>query len=183
MTSKLKTKLKSPEYRAGFVAAQINIGIPFQIRALVRASGLKQEEIAKKAGMLQPRISTMQKPGGAKFTLETLRRLAAAFDVALIVKFVPFGELVDWSESFNPETFSVTDFEHDIAFAEPVVVEEGVIAAAPSAVEGYLMQTISGAIHTPPTSPMTIEANRNAASEIPIFYDDQTYQEMRTFAA
>ena len=52
----------------------------------------------------------MEKPGGAHFTLETLKRLAEAFDVALVVRFAPFSELLDWSRNFNPESFQVANF-------------------------------------------------------------------------
>jgi hypothetical protein len=65
--------------------------------------------------MLQPRISAMESPGETKFNLETLRRLASAFDVALIVKFVPFSELVGWSETFNPDTFVIPSFDAERA--------------------------------------------------------------------
>jgi hypothetical protein len=81
--------------------------------------------------MKQPRISAMEKPGGAHFTLETLRRLAEAFDVALIVRFAPFGELLDWSHKFNPDTFRIPNFEAEQAFAESTrKVEEALEAIA-----------------------------------------------------
>jgi transcriptional regulator with XRE-family HTH domain len=107
-------RLKNKAYRQAFVASQINVGLPFQIRALREQNGWKQSVLAHKAGMLQPRISAMERPGEAKFNLETLRRLAAAFDVALVVRFVPFSELVNWSETFNPDTFAVLTFEQEM---------------------------------------------------------------------
>ena len=48
--------------------------------------------------MTQPRISELETPGERKLTIETLLRLASAFDVALQVRFVPYSELVDWTE-------------------------------------------------------------------------------------
>jgi len=76
---------------------------------------MKQADLAQKTGMLQPRISAMESPGGAKFTLETLRRVASAFDVALVVRFAPFSELLRWSERFEPDEFAVPSFEDDFA--------------------------------------------------------------------
>jgi transcriptional regulator with XRE-family HTH domain len=111
-------KLKNKEYRDAFIGSQISIGLPFQIRALREQKGWKQSDLAKNTGMLQPRISAIEAPGGAKFTIETLRRLASAFDVALIVRFVPFSELVDWSERFNPDEFKVSDFASDAGLIE-----------------------------------------------------------------
>jgi len=111
--------LKNKKYRDAFVASQISVNLPFQIRALREQRGWKQSILAAKSDMLQPRISAMESPGAAKFNLETLRRIASAFDVALVVRFVPFSELVDWSEQFNPDTFKIPDFEHDLNLEEP----------------------------------------------------------------
>jgi transcriptional regulator with XRE-family HTH domain len=111
-------RLKNKAYRDAFIGSQISVGLPFQIRALREQRGWKQSRLATEAGMLQPRISAMESPGAAKFNLETLRRLASAFDVALVVRFVPFGELVDWSEKFNPDKFNIPSFEDEQSLKE-----------------------------------------------------------------
>jgi transcriptional regulator with XRE-family HTH domain len=113
MTSKVTEKLKDPEYRKAFVASQINVGIPFQIRALLKSRGRTQEWLAKETGMLQPRISGLMTPGRTRPNIETLRRLAEAFDCGLAVRFVPFSELARWSSSFDPESFSVPEYKKD----------------------------------------------------------------------
>lgn len=116
MTSKLIEKLKkSKEYRDAFVVSQVNIGIPFQIRALRKQQDRNwdQKMLAKEAKMLQPRISAMEQPGYGKFKLDTLMRLASAFDVALIVRFAPFSDLIKWSERFSPDNFQVQSFEKE----------------------------------------------------------------------
>jgi hypothetical protein len=64
--------------------------------------------------MLQPRISAMEKPGAINFNIETLVRLAAAFKVGLIVKFVPTSEMLDWENGFSQDEFDVATFEQDI---------------------------------------------------------------------
>jgi transcriptional regulator with XRE-family HTH domain len=111
-------EMRNREYRHGLVNAQIEIDLPLQIRALRKQLIGTQPELATLTGMKQPRISAMEKPGKAHFTLETLRRLAEAFDVALIVRFAPFSELARWSEEFDPEAFFVPDFDNDIGFIE-----------------------------------------------------------------
>ena len=114
MISKLWSKLADPEYRKAFVASQINFGIPFQIRALLKSrKGWTQATLAAKTGMLQPRISALMTPGKTKPNIETLRRIAEALDCGLVVKFVPFSELARWSESFDPESFHVAPFSED----------------------------------------------------------------------
>ena len=112
------TKLQNPEYRKAFVASQINIGIPFQVRSMMKHKGWTQEQLADRAGMLQPRISAILKPGKGRLNIETLRRLAEAFDCGLFVRFASFGELFRWSEEFDPESFNVSSFENDSSFKE-----------------------------------------------------------------
>jgi transcriptional regulator with XRE-family HTH domain len=118
LSNQLVDKLRDPEYRAAFVASQINFGIPFQLRALLKARGKTQEWLAEKAGMLQPRISGLLSPGKTRPNIETLRRLAEAFDCGLAVRFVPFSELASWSEEFDPESFNIPSFDQDLSGME-----------------------------------------------------------------
>jgi transcriptional regulator with XRE-family HTH domain len=119
MIYKTYEKLRDPEYRKAFVASQINIGIPFQIRALLKSRpGWTQGTLAEKAGMLQPRISGLMTPGKVRPNIETLRRIAEAFDCGLVVRFAPFSELARWSDNFDPEKFTAASFDQDIGFIE-----------------------------------------------------------------
>lgn len=106
---------KSKRHRAAFVSSQISIGIPFQIRALRKHRKWDQKRLALEAGMLQPRISLMERPGYSNLSLDTLKKLAAAFDVALVVKFAPWGELIRWSDKFSPDDFQVVGFAEESA--------------------------------------------------------------------
>jgi transcriptional regulator with XRE-family HTH domain len=115
INSSLVSELRQKAYRAAYVISHIRIGIPFQIRSLRMQRGWNQEEFAKQLGMSQPRISEMERPGARRPNIETLLRIAEALDVALQVRFVPFSELVEWSESFNPDAFSVPSFDDEIA--------------------------------------------------------------------
>lgn len=118
MTSEIAEKLTNLEYRTAFVVSQINVGIPFQIRALMKERGWTQAILAEKTDMLQPRISGLMTPGKTKPNIETLRRVAEAFDCGLIVRFAPFSELARWSEEFDPDTFSVPAFADDAGLIE-----------------------------------------------------------------
>jgi len=46
--------------------------------------------------MNQNAISRLESPGYGKPTITTLKRLAAAMDVGLMVHFVPFSQMIDW---------------------------------------------------------------------------------------
>ena len=114
-SSEMTTKLSDPEYRSSFVESQINMGLPFKIKALRKQRNWTQPQLAERAGMKQSRISAIEKPGGGKLNIDTLCRLASAFDVALDVEFIPFGELMRRSDGFDPDSFAVKSFDDEIA--------------------------------------------------------------------
>jgi hypothetical protein len=63
-------------------------------------------------------------PGAANMTLETLARLAAAFKVGLVVKFVPFSEMLRVENEYSQDTFEVVPIEKDREFLDPVRATE-----------------------------------------------------------
>lgn len=96
INSKVKAiwrKLRNKEYRDSFVASQISNTIAAQIFSLREARGWKQAEVAARAGMKQSRISDLEDPNYENYQTRTLVKLASAFDVGLVVRFVPFSEL------------------------------------------------------------------------------------------
>ncbi len=114
INSSLINELREKKYRDAYVASQIRISIPFQIRGLRKSRGWNQEFLANEARMAQPRISEMEKPGERRLTIETLLRIASAFDVALQVRFVPFSQIIEDDKSFDPDNFEIKTFETEI---------------------------------------------------------------------
>ncbi len=80
--------------------------------------GWTQEELAQASGKVQETISQLENPNYGSYTLKTLQRLAEAFDVALIVRFVPFSDLVDRMANLSPEDMAVPDYNHDLCRRE-----------------------------------------------------------------
>lgn len=112
--------LRNKEYRDAFVTEHIDTGIPFQIRALREQKGREwtQKELGIRTGMAQETISRLEDPNYGKLTLKTLKRLASAFDVALMVRFVPFSELVEWELHLTPDSLEALSFEEESYFKE-----------------------------------------------------------------
>jgi ribosome-binding protein aMBF1 (putative translation factor) len=108
----IKIRLLDKKRRDAFVSASVDQTIPFQIRAmrLDENRNWTQEELASRSRMSQERISTCENPNYGRFSFQTLKRLASAFDVALVVRFVPFSELVEWEENLSPESLEVRSF-------------------------------------------------------------------------
>jgi transcriptional regulator with XRE-family HTH domain len=101
------------EYRHEFVEEEINVGIAFQIRSLRNRQNLTQGDLAKRMGVTQPLVSSWEDPNYGKYTLGTLRELAKAFDVGLLVRFVPFGLLTDWAANLKPEDVAPPKFSEE----------------------------------------------------------------------
>jgi transcriptional regulator with XRE-family HTH domain len=117
--------LKDKAYRHNFVSEQINIGVPFQISELRHNKGWSQELLAEKSKMKQSRISQIENPDYGKLTINTLKRIASAFDIALIVRFAPFSELIDYTTStphivrgISERSFNIKAFEEEVKSIE-----------------------------------------------------------------
>jgi len=111
-------ELKIKEYRDAFVSELIDTGVPFQIRALRKQRPWTQKEFSEKVGMAQERISVLEDPNYAKLTLKTLKRLASALDIGLLVKFVPISDLVKWELALSPDSLKALSYDDDPYFKE-----------------------------------------------------------------
>src|SRR5205807_1878719 len=107
--------------RARFVESHLNKGLSFQIRGLRDREGWNQQTLAEKLGSNQNAVSRLENPNYGRATITTLKKTAAAFDVALIVRFVPFSQLIDWvsgipfvDPGLNPDTLEVPSFRAEL---------------------------------------------------------------------
>lgn len=114
MTS-LREKLADKAYRDRFVSAHIGTGLSFQIIALREQRGWSQRDLGERVGIPQSGVSRLEAPGHG-FSIATLKKLAAAFDVALAIRFVPFSDLAGWVGSLRPGSLEVASFDADTGF-------------------------------------------------------------------
>ena len=123
--TKLWSRLsRSKEARERFVESHSAKAIAFQIRAMRRTQDWSQEQFAEACGMTQNMISRLESPEYGRPSVTTLRRIAAAFDVALAVRFVPFSELAEWVATLSPDRMDVRPFSNDsIHWGHPVSPE------------------------------------------------------------
>jgi transcriptional regulator with XRE-family HTH domain len=113
-------KLENKEYRDSFVASNISNTVSSQIFTMREQHGWTQKQLAQRAGMGQSRIPALEDPNLENFEIGTLKRIASAFDVALVVRFVPFSELTNWTARLSEESLFVPDFANDRLELEPV---------------------------------------------------------------
>jgi transcriptional regulator with XRE-family HTH domain len=116
---KLWGKLRDPDNRNVFVSSTVAARIAVRIYNLRKKADWTQPQLAEKAGMKQARVSVLEQGDYENFTFSTLKKLAAAFNVAVVVDFVSFPDFVKWSESINSESAVPESFdESERALAE-----------------------------------------------------------------
>lgn len=118
-SEKISKLLSSQKSRAGYIKAKLSVLVPAQIRSLRLTSHNPpmpyQRDLAREAEMHQSRISMFETPGMSNMTLKTLAEVAAALRTGLVLKFVPFHEMLRWENEFNPD-YNVTRLDEDREF-------------------------------------------------------------------
>src|ERR1700680_3903849 len=85
----------SKEAREQYAADFLDSYIALQIKTLRLQRGWSQGQLATLASKHQSQISAMEQIDFHSWKISTLRQLAAAFDLALVVKFESFGQFLD----------------------------------------------------------------------------------------
>lgn len=116
MRERLIDRFRERRYREQYLEGFLNTRIAAQIKMLREARKLSQAGLAKRIGTTQPGISALENVDYASWSLRTLKKLAKAFDVALIVKFESFGKALDDITGFSPESLVVPSFAKDPVF-------------------------------------------------------------------
>lgn len=118
MTTMWKKLAKDKRYREELAAAMLKRMVPYQARAIRKGRGLSQAQLAQLAGVTQGVISRAEDPNYGNLTLTTISRIAAGCDLATIVRFVPFSELIRYSETSTESEFAnLPTFEQENAIA------------------------------------------------------------------
>jgi transcriptional regulator with XRE-family HTH domain len=164
--SKIKqlAKLKRKAYRDAFVEEHVKTSLPFQIRALREQPDRQwsQAELGMRAGMRQNAISRLEDAESGTPSISTLLRLARAFDVALLVKFVPFSKLLTEFSDLSFEALSAPSFEQELPQLEQAAstvtatynVPVGTYAAVPGTIFHRLQEAPLGWAAVAATEPL-----------------------------
>ncbi len=116
LRSRLLRRFRDREYRHSYVESFLDSLISAQIRALREREGFSQEALAREIGTTQSGVSRLESPDYTSWKIETLNRLARAFDLCLSVKFVSFGDMVENITKFGEDKLLRPSFEEDPVF-------------------------------------------------------------------
>lgn len=93
------------EHRPILNDATIRHGLAWQVRTMRTDRGWTQRDLARRCRTKQPVISNLENPNAkSPISLSLLERIASAFDVALLVRFEPWSDFLDWLLSLPGET-------------------------------------------------------------------------------
>lgn len=94
------------------------MSIAIQVREIRLQRGWTQQELAEKASLTQPQISRVES-GIYQGTIDVLQRIAAAFNCALMVRFVTHGEYLGFILKIMAEGIDlVPTFDEETAALE-----------------------------------------------------------------
>jgi len=107
---------RGPDARTRFVESHLDKSLAFQIRSLRDQGGWTQAQFAEKLGIKHPNnvSARLENPNYGKHTLTTLKNIAAACDVALVVWFIPFSRLTYWASGTPYVDRGLTSAFYDI---------------------------------------------------------------------
>ena len=117
----LRAEFHDKEYRHAYADESLNTFIATQIKVLREQRQLTQKGLADLTGMAQPRIAVLEDVNYSSWSINTLRRLAEAFDLRLSVRFEAFSSLIPEIESMSDTTLQRDSFAQDMWFHKKVV--------------------------------------------------------------
>lgn len=100
-------------YRDAYVEQHIKRGLATQIRTMREDRDWTQADLSRRVGSKQSGIARLEDEDYGQYTLNTLKKLASAFDVALVVRFAPFSQLVHYTTNITPSDLSPASFDDD----------------------------------------------------------------------
>lgn len=100
--------------RALFLRAYIDVVVPLQIRVMRYRRGWTQKHLGSLVGMSQSEIARVERIGfGSKISIRTLHRVSEAFDCAISVRYVGWGQFSRESLPVNSEMLGVKSWDEE----------------------------------------------------------------------
>lgn len=111
----LRPEWRDSEYRQGYMEAAVEQGVAWQLKINREARGISQVEMARLLGTKQSAVSRMEDPSYGVHNLETLKKAAAVFDCALLVRFVSYSVLGREAECLSPGELYAESYSEEAA--------------------------------------------------------------------
>ena len=120
---RLLAKLEKKPYRDAYVSEHVKTSVPVQIYHLREQRGWTQAMLAQRAKTTQTVISRLEDPNYGNLSLNSLLKIASAFDIGLLVKFVPFSRLLAEFHNLSPQAVSAQSFGKELPTLKGAVTQ------------------------------------------------------------
>lgn len=109
---RLAERLQDSDYRHGYFESHIDSSIAAQIKANRTYRKMSQKQLAKAAGLFQSQVSKLEDVNHERWTAKTLRRIARAFDLVLVIRLERFSKALGLRDDF-PRNLVEPPFSED----------------------------------------------------------------------
>ena len=130
LLTRLLERFKTFGYRHAYVDSFTDSLIATQIKVLREQRHLSQTALAELAGMKQSQVSKLEDVNHTSWKVSTLKKLARAFDLVLVVRFESFGSVLPEIDRFGRALLERKSFDEDPIFAERSITQQPVGIAA-----------------------------------------------------
>jgi transcriptional regulator with XRE-family HTH domain len=114
----LRVELRDPSYSEGYAESFLNSYIATQIKVIREQRNMKQADLAREVGTTQTAISRIENVNYSSWNINTLKKLARAFRVRLMVSFETYGTLPDEVGRFTRDALQRAEREKDPGLLE-----------------------------------------------------------------
>jgi len=118
----LTTKFKNREFREAFVQQNVFSSIAHQIQINRLERNWSQKDLAERLGTSQSAISRYEDSSYGKYSLDTLFRIASAFDIGIQIRFVSWTKVVGDAEAWDPSEDYIQPFDMEVEVGDEAVV-------------------------------------------------------------
>jgi transcriptional regulator with XRE-family HTH domain len=169
ISKRFADELAEKEMRHAYLSAQTRTKLINQIRAIRNERGWSQGQFAEILGKPQSNVSRLENREYGSFTLNTLFELASAFDVGLIVEFVPYENFLLHTRDLSTENLQVSRFSRralDVLTRDsPMILQQAVSGAAAAAQNADTFSHQKPVMPSAPLLSMQNEMHRLAPAE------------------
>ncbi len=116
---RLIENLRNRGYRQAYFESHIDSSVAAQIKANRERRDLSQKDLAKKSALFQSQISKLEDVNHNRWTAKTLRRIARAFDLVLVIRFERFSKAMALREAFPGNLVEPSFPEDDLSPESP----------------------------------------------------------------
>jgi transcriptional regulator with XRE-family HTH domain len=163
----LLENLRDRKFRDSFVSARVDGGTAFQVRYMREKEGWTQEELARRLGTSQNAVWRLESPNYGKASISTLKRIASTFDVALVVRFVRFSELLNYVLNQTTDSVTVDSFDKDYKLWEQEAAAVAHVDQVPAAIQNSALGEMSAGQHRPARLSKIIQEAKTTSALLP----------------